>query len=263
MPMLHRRVRGSPAAPTLCFLHGFMGSSADWTPVVERLEEAFQCLTVDLPGHGRSLDQPDRAYSVEGATEAVVEALDAEDVSSSCTLIGYSMGGRIALSLALRAPHRVGRLVLESTSPGLRTATKRAERRAVDADRADRIEADLPAFLANWYRQPLFASLARHGLVEEMVQTRSTNDPQELARALRGMSPGRQGSFWDELDEFDGPTLILTGALDDKYVDITDEAAPRIDPVRRVVIPGAGHNVHAERPTAFLDVLEQFLTDTA
>lgn len=230
--------------------------------IVDRLAGSFHCLTMDLPGHGRSLDQPGGTYSVEGATDAVVETLDAKGVSS-CTLVGYSMGGRVALSLALRAPHRVERLVLESASPGLRTATERAERRAVDAERADRIEEDLEAFLADWYRQPLFTSLSRHELVEEMVQTRSMNDPYELARALRGMSPGRQASFWDQLDEINCPTLILTGALDDKYMSITGEVAARIEPARRVVVSEAGHNVHAERPSAFRDVLEQFLSDTA
>ena len=95
-----------------------------------------------------------------------------------------------------------------------------------------------------------------------MVQTRSTNDPRELAKALRGLSPGRQASFWKRLDTLDCPTLILTGALDDKYVSIADEAATRTDPARRVVVPGAGHNVHAERPSAFTDALDSFLANT-
>jgi 2-succinyl-6-hydroxy-2,4-cyclohexadiene-1-carboxylate synthase len=214
--MLHRHTFGSAEQPTLCFLHGFMGASADWRPIVRELKDEFHCLTIDLPGHGRSLDQREEAYSVKGATEAVVEVLDVEGVSS-CTLIGYSMGGRVALSLALRHPSRVERLVLESASPGLRTEAERAERREVDSERAARIEDDLEAFLTDWYRLPLFGSLARHDLVDEMVRTRSTNDPQELARALRGLSPGRQTPFWDRLDEIDCPTLVLTGALDDKY----------------------------------------------
>ena len=239
-----------------------MGSSADWTPIVRDLEDGFHCLTVDLPGHGQSLDQPEEAYSVEGATEAVVEVLGAEGISS-CTIIGYSMGGRVALSLALRYSDRVDRLVLESASPGLRTEAKRAERRDVDAKRAARIEKDLEAFLADWYRLPLFGSLARHDLIGEMVETRSENDPDELARALRGLSPGQQVSLWNRLGEINCPTLVLTGVLDDKYTAITKKAAARIETARRVVIPEAGHNVHAEHPSAFLDVLQQFLTDTA
>lgn len=260
--MLHRHTFGSPERPTLCFLHGFMGSSADWTTVAKQLDEEFHCVTIDLPGHGQSLDQPREAYSVEGATEAVVEVLDAEGVSS-CTLVGYSMGGRVALSGRLRHPERVERLVLESVSPGLRTAAERAERRDVDAERAARIEDDLEVFLEDWYRQPLFSSLTRYDLVDEMVGRRSKNDPHELARALRGMSPGRQVSFWDRLDEIDDPTLVLTGMLDEKYETITKKTAARISPAWHVVLPDAGHNVHAERPAAFLDALRTFLADTA
>ncbi len=260
--MLHRHTFGSAEQPTLCFLHGFMGSSADWAPLVQGLEDDFYCLAVDLPGHGQSLDQPEEAYSVAGATEAVVEVFDAEGVSS-CVLVGYSMGGRVALSLTLRHPNRVGRLGLESASPGLRTKAERADRREVDAKRAARIEDDLEAFLADWYRLPLFDSLAQHGLVDEMVRTRCGNDPAELARALRGMSPGRQTSFWERLDEIACPTLVLTGALDDKYAAITEETTARIEAARRVVIPGGGHNVHAERPTAFTEALTQFLAATA
>jgi len=260
--MLHRHTFGSAEQPTLCFLHGFMGSSADWAPLVRELDDEFHCLTVDLPGHGQSLGQPEAVYSVDGTTKGVVKVLDAEGVSS-CTLVGYSMGGRVALSLALRHPKRVERLVLESASPGLKTKAERADRRKVDAERAGRIEEDLSTFLADWYRQPLFESLARHGLVEEMVETRSANDPCELARALRGMSPGQQTSFWSRLGEIDCPTLVLTGALDDKYAAITEETAARIDTAQRVVLPKAGHNVHAERPSSFLEVLHQFLTDTA
>ncbi len=260
--MLHRHTFGAPERPPLCFLHGFMGSSADWAPIVQALEDDFHGLTIDLPGHGESLNRPKKAYSVAGAAEAVVEGLDADGIDS-CTLVGYSMGGRVALSLALRHPDRVDRLVLESASPGLRTEPERAERRTVDAERAARIEDDLEAFLADWYRLPLFGSLARHDLIDEMVRTRSTNDPQELARALQGLSPGRQTPFWDRLDEIDCPTLVLTGALDDKYTAITKEAAARIETACRVVVPKAGHNVHAERPAAFLDVLHSFLPETA
>ncbi|MFB6271368.1 MAG: 2-succinyl-6-hydroxy-2,4-cyclohexadiene-1-carboxylate synthase [Salinibacter sp.] len=258
--MLHCGTCGSTDAPVLCFLHGFMGASADWAPIAESLSGEYHCLTVDLPGHGESLDQPEEMYSVAGAADAVADVLDAEAVSA-CPLIGYSMGGRVALSLALRHPDRVDRLVLESASPGLRTAADRAERRTVDAQRASRIEEDLEAFLADWYRQPLFASLARHDLVDEMVRRRSENDPQELARALRGLSPGRQASFWERLGELACPTFVLTGALDDKYAAITNETAARIDSARRAVVPETGHNVHAERPSAFLKTLRRFLAD--
>ena len=95
-----------------------------------------------------------------------------------------------------------------------------------------------------------------------MVKTRSRNDADELARALEGLSPGRQPSLWEDLSSLSIPTLLLTGELDEKYVEITKQAAARIDGARRVAVPQAGHNVHAERPQAFLAHLAQFLRET-
>jgi 2-succinyl-6-hydroxy-2,4-cyclohexadiene-1-carboxylate synthase len=259
--MLHYRTDGVPHQRPLCFLHGFMGSTDDWGAIVGGVNEQAFCLRVDLPGHGDSLNRPSYVYSMEGATQALADVLDEAGIQR-CSLVGYSMGGRVALYFALFHPERVRRLVLESTSPGLRTEAERAERRCLDDRRARRIEGDLGAFLDEWYRQPLFASLDRHGLVEQMVRTRRANDPGELARALRGLSPGAQPSLWNRLPDLDVPTLVLTGALDDKYRAITEKTAQQIPEARRVVVPGAGHNVHAERPQAFLAHVGRFLDDT-
>lgn len=256
--MLHYRTDGAAHRPPLCFLHGFMGSSTDWRPVVQAVNEEAYCVTVDLPGHGASLDRPDRFYTMEGATQALVEVLDDAGIGR-CALVGYSMGGRVALYFSLVHPERVRRLGLESVSPGIPGERERARRRKLDGERADRIRDDLEGFLEDWYRQPLFASLARHGLVEEMVAERRANDPEELAQALRGLSPGEQPSLWERLSNLQVPTLVLTGELDDKYERITRRTAARMENADRVVVPKAGHNVHAERPQAYLAQLARFL----
>lgn len=252
--MLAYTTHGSPSRPAFCLLHGFMGASDDWTTVVDGLTPHAFCITVDLPGHGASTDAPPWAFCMEGVTQALADVLDDAGVRQ-CTLVGYSMGGRIALYFARYHPNRVRRLVLESASPGLDSAQARAERRAVDADRADAIRDDLTAFLEDWYRMPLFASLERHGLVEDMVARRRQNDPEALARVLDGLGTGAQPSLWPELSEIEAPTLLLTGALDPKYVDRTAEMTFRNPSMRRVVVPEAGHNVHAERPQAFVSHL--------
>ena len=259
--MLHYETHGAPDRPALCFLHGFMGSGAGWRPIVEALETEAYCLTVDLPGHGASLDRPSHEYTMEGATQALADVLDDAGIDR-CTMVGYSMGGRVALYFSIFHPSRVRRLVLESTSPGLETEAERAERRAVDAERAQRIREDLEGFLQDWYRMPLFASLARHDLVAPMVARRAENDPDELARALEGLSPGRQPSLWDDLDAVPGPALVLTGALDEKYEVITARTARRLPRACRVLVPKAGHNVHAERSQAYLAQLCRFLDHT-
>lgn len=259
--MLHYQTHGSPEKRALCFLHGFMGSTAEWAPIVEALETEAFCLMVDLPGHGRSVDRPAYEYTMEGATQALADVLDEVGIDRA-SMIGYSMGGRVALYFSVHHPARVERLVLESASPGLKTEEARAERRALDAERAECIQQDLPGFLQDWYRKPLFASLAHHRLVETMVERRQDNDPEELARVLEGLGPGRQPSLWGELETVRASALVMTGALDEKYEAITGETAQELPKARRVLVPEAGHNVHAERPQAYLAELCRFLDDT-
>ena len=131
-----------------------------------------------------------------------------------------------------------------------------------DADSAGLDTDRITALLEDWYQQSLFASLDHHGLVETMVQTRGANDAREVAQALRGLSPGEQPSLWNCLPELDVPTLVLTGALDDKYCNITERTAEHIPAARHVVVPDAGHNVHAERPQAYLAHLGRFVDET-
>lgn len=256
--MLHYDTYGSAGQPALCLLHGFMGAGSDWEPIASALSEDSYCLAVDLPGHGRSTGRPRHEYSMEGATQALADVLDDAGVDR-CTVVGYSMGGRVALYLAAFQPERVQRLVLESASPGLESAEARRRRRETDEERARRIETDLTGFLEDWYRQPLFASLQRHGLVEAMVERRAANNPSELAAALRGLGPAEQPSLWEAVGRLAMPTLAITGALDDKYVGVTERMHRLNAGIRRVVVPRAGHNVHAERPQAFLAHLVRFL----
>jgi 2-succinyl-6-hydroxy-2,4-cyclohexadiene-1-carboxylate synthase len=243
------RTAGDASRAPLCLLHGFMGSGNDWRPLMASLAGRAHLVAPDLPGHGQSTGRPGAEYRMDGAVAAVLRTLDTLGIEQ-CTLLGYSMGGRIALALTVAHPNRVQHLVLESASPGLADPAERLARREHDARRAARITDDLRGFLEDWYRMPLFASLERHGLVEEMVERRTANDPHELARAIQGLSPGAQPPLWDALDTLVVPTLLLAGALDEKYVALTQRMAARSDAIRRVVVPNAGHTIHAEQPGA-------------
>jgi 2-succinyl-6-hydroxy-2,4-cyclohexadiene-1-carboxylate synthase len=238
-----------------------MGSSADWLDVTSALENRFRCIAPDLPGHGASLDLPPESYSFEGAARATIRTLDELDVGQA-TFVGYSMGGRLALYLALRYPMRCAGIFVESCSPGLDEAVQRKARRRLDEEKAARLESDdFEAFLTDWYSQPLFASLARRdGLVEELISARRGNDPAELARALRGMGTGTQPSLWGDLPGLVAPALAVAGELDEKFVIISRRmAGTNPTNVRAAVVPGAGHNVRAEAPEAYLGLLMDFL----
>ena len=258
--LLHHIEAGDPSRPTVLFLHGFMGSSADWKPVLTEIAPSYHSLAVDLPGHGASTAWPDNQWLMAATAQALAHVLDVHHIGA-CALVGYSMGGRLALYFALHFPDRCNRLLLESASPGLKTAAERAARHDQDEQRAVRLETEhFDEFVRDWYGQALFSSLARHeGLVEQMIAARQRNDPQALARSLRGMGTGRQPSLWERLAALQVPTLAVAGALDTKYVDIARQMETASEQVQVSVVPEAGHNVHAEQPALFLDLLTSFL----
>ncbi len=258
--MLHYTVRGREDGPALLFLHGFLGSGDDWNEIVDGLCGEYRCVTVDLPGHGASRGlNGEAAYSMEGTAAALHAVLDAEGIDR-CGVVGYSMGGRVALYFALNIPHRCRRLALESASPGLQEAVEREMRRGIDEAHALRLEADdFAAFLEDWYRQPIFASLeSKPALRSRMIASRICNEPGELARSLRGMGAGVQPPLWDRLDELRMPTLFVAGALDGKYVEVAEQMAALSTYVRAAIIPNVGHTVHAEDPKQFTDLLQDF-----
>jgi 2-succinyl-6-hydroxy-2,4-cyclohexadiene-1-carboxylate synthase len=257
---LNYEVSGDRRRPAVLFLHGFMGSSADWRGVMATLGDRTFCVAADLPGHGASLGLPPVTYTIEGATRAVINTLDGLEVVRP-VVAGYSMGGRLALYLALRYPERCAGLFLESASPGLEGASEREARRVADESKARRLESgDLEAFLRDWHRQPLFASLARdEDLLRQTIEARQRNDPVELARSLRGMGTGSQPSLWGELKSLAVPALAVAGGLDGKYAGISSRMASINPRIKSAVVSGAGHTVRAETLAAYISLLGRFL----
>jgi 2-succinyl-6-hydroxy-2,4-cyclohexadiene-1-carboxylate synthase len=251
---------GSAGLPTVLFLHGFMGSAADWEDVTAALGERYRCLAVDLPGHGGSTGLTPETYTVEGASRALLGLLDELEIERS-VLAGYSMGGRLALYFALRHPRRCAGLFLESASPGLESAAEREARRRSDEEKASRLESEgLEPFVRAWYRQPLFATLARdEERLHETIEARLRNDPVELARSLRGMGTGSQPSLWGVLASLEVPALVLAGELDEKYVNVSRLMASTSPRVRTAVVSEVGHNVRLEAPEEYLVSLGRFL----
>lgn len=251
---------GDAGLPTVLFVHGFMGSAADWEYVTNALGENHRCLAVDLPGHGGSVGLTPETYTVEGATQALLDLLDELEIESPA-LAGYSMGGRLALYLALRHPRRCAGLFLESASPGIESTAEREARRRSDEEKAERLESnDFEGFVRAWYRQPLFATLARdEERLHKTIEARLRNDPAELARSLRGMGTGYQPSLWGELASLEAPALAVAGELDEKYARIARLMASASPRMRTAVVSGAGHNVRLEAPEEYLASLGRFL----
>jgi len=242
------------------FLHGFSGSALDWQATMDVVAGHGACWALDLPGHGASVGRPAADYAFEGAGRAILATLDAHRLERA-TLVGYSLGGRLALHLALQAPDRWDGVVLESCSPGVADERERAGRQALDEEWAARFEEEpLADVLRAWYRQPLFATLQRDARrLERLIASRAKADPRELARALRGLSAGVQPSLWEALPRARLPMLLIAGEADARYVAITERMQGLCPSARRVIVARAGHNTHLEAPAAFNDELKRFL----
>ncbi len=249
--------------PAVLLLHGFAGSSEMWRPFLGDWGQLFTAVAVDLPGHGCS-DCPSEVarYRMEAVCNDLVRVLDALGLDR-IHLAGYSMGGRIALSLVLLHPGRVKRLVLESASPGLADPDERARRQESDEAWARFIEeAGMPAFVDRWERQPLFASQNRLPLEirGRLRQMRLAQPPQGLAATLRQLGTGRQPSWWNRLPEMTAPCLLISGALDRKFARLAAEMATKMrTSAQTAVVPGAGHAVHLEAPERFSSLVAAFL----
>ncbi|MGD8319898.1 MAG: 2-succinyl-6-hydroxy-2,4-cyclohexadiene-1-carboxylate synthase [Gemmatimonadota bacterium] len=245
----------------MLLLHGFTGSAASWPgTLVDGLASRERLpVLVDLPGHGAHAGDTDPAHFALAPTlESLVRAQGPEPGP----VVGYSMGGRLALAFAVAHPRRVTRLVLESASPGLATEEERAARREADETLARRLETrGIEAFVDAWEELPLFESQRALPPRIRAAQRarRLRNDPRSLAESLRGVGTGSLPSYWEALDRLSIPVLLLTGALDRKFTEIAREMARRLPDVRHVVVPGAGHAVHLERPHAWLSAVCGFL----
>ncbi len=248
---IHYTTTGDPKKQALVFLHGFLGCIQDWDEMIEHLSPYYYCVAIDLPGHGKTPFTSDAC----GAISSAAHHLNL----NSPVLIGYSMGGRIALHLKNREPAYWKQVVALSTHPGIATNEERSIRLADDIALSMKLETEpFDQFLTTWYTQPLFASLkTRPDLFESILQRRLSADPRRLAQALRTYSLGVLSS----IVSFFPNTVFLYGEEDLKY-----EAIYRILPPDVSVHPiaQAGHAIHLERPVLCATLIKLLLeTDHA
>lgn len=245
----------------LVLLHGFGGTGRMWERVIARLSAGSderarprmgRPLAPDLPGHGASV-RTDPAWGISFA-DCVEYVLTRAGAPARFELCGYSLGGRIALHVALAAPERVTRLVLVSSTAGIEDETERAARRAADARLADELErAGIEPFLARWRTQPLFSEDPPEVDAAACADYRR-NSPGELAAVLRGVGTGEMRPLWARLRELEMPVLVLAGARDRKFTQIA-RRMQGVAPNVQVTILAGGHRLPLENPAGVARVL--------
>jgi 2-succinyl-6-hydroxy-2,4-cyclohexadiene-1-carboxylate synthase len=271
---IERRGRG----PRLALVHGFTQSGAAWGPVGEALSGTHEVLALDAPGHGRSAAVE---ADLPGGAEMMADAVLSEGGPASW--LGYSMGGRFALHVALQRPEAVDRLVLVSATAGIDDEAERSARRESDRKLADRVEAEgLEPFVRWWLTQPMFAGLAKDGLAKDglakdglagdgQTTDRPTIDAAQLegrlggtaaglASSLRLAGTGTQEPLWDQLGRIEVPVLVVAGAEDHKFLARAERLRQGIGANATLeIVAGAGHACHLEQPDRFLKMLTTWL----
>ncbi|KAH9707761.1 protein PHYLLO [Citrus sinensis] len=280
----------------LLFLHGFLGTGEEWIPIMKAVSGSARCISIDLPGHGGSKMQNHVAKATQEittkatqeittkATQEITLSIDViadvlykliEQITpGKVTLVGYSMGARIALYMALRFSDKIKGTVIISGSPGLRDNIARKIRRAEDDSRACALVTHgLQVFLDTWYTGELWESLRSHPHFNRIVASRLLHeDVQSLSKALSDLSVGRQPPLWEDLKLCSTPLLIVVGEKDKKFKSIAEKMCYELshdekgsDDLRNqiyemVEIPNCGHAVHLENPLPVIRAVRQFLT---
>ncbi|MBZ5751599.1 2-succinyl-6-hydroxy-2,4-cyclohexadiene-1-carboxylate synthase [Metabacillus rhizolycopersici] len=245
----------------LILLHGFTGSSLNWKHLLKEFSN-YQLVLIDLIGHGGTdcPEDPSR-YKMEEVVEDLVCIFDELKIEKA-NVLGYSMGGRLALSFACIYPDRINKLIVESSSPGLQRADEREKRRQADEKLADEIiSGGMERFVDKWESIPLFATQARLPFQQRNVirQLRLQNSSLGLANSLIGMGTGAQPAWWDVLPNLNVPVLLLCGELDQKFCDIAKSMDQLLSKSVVNEINGTGHAIHVEQPRIFGKIVNEFL----
>lgn len=256
----HFEIHGKGAP--LLLLHGFTGSVNTWAPFLKEWGEGFQVIAVDIIGHGKTDSPSDPArYEMGQVVEDIYGLLQGLNIQS-IHLLGYSMGGRLALSFACAYPEMVTSLIVESSSPGLKDEREQHARTDADEALASRIETEgITSFVDYWENIPLFAPTKRldKAIQEKIRQERLAQKAMGLANSLRGMGTGKQPSLWHCLPECKFPVLLLAGDEDEKFIKIANEMEKDLPNAKKILINDSGHMIHVEQPQIFGKIIKDWL----
>jgi len=224
------------------FIPGFMQRGDAWRPVAELLTERYP---------SRMLDHA--AHTLNGRLAEIAQA------GAGGVLVGYSLGGRLALRAALRAPESFRGVVLVGSTAGIEEGPLRAARAEADERLASWIEAaSIEDVVSVWERQPLFADQS-DALVEAQRPGRLSQDQRSLALLLRTAGQGVLEPVWHELSQLDLPVLAIAGARDDGYTRAARRIASTAPNGRAAIVEEAGHAAHLQRPEEVARLLTEFL----
>ena len=260
---LFSQVEGKPENPVLVFLHGFLGNSHDWTDTIRHLRDDYYCVSIDLPGHGQSTSCiPPLQDGFTYCHRLIKSTLNTLQVKKY-TLLGYSLGGRIALDYA-RTQHDASLqgLILESCHSGLTTAQDKNKRFQQDQNWAKRLASQsIAQSLAQWYEQAVFSDMSA-AQKDSVIKLRGQNLGVCVAAMLLATSLCRQTDalpFLQRNNASKPPIYYAVGEKDKKFKALAGKLAEQTD-IKVSKFNGAGHNIHQQYPLQYAQFIRQCLS---
>lgn len=249
---------------TVLFIHGFTGNAEDWFNVIEQLPNLFNYAALDLVGHGKS-DKPVNPdyYTTESIVDQIKFVKDKISPDNSIILIGYSMGGRAALSFAAAYPKEIKGLVLESASAGIKNDTERKKRYEEDLKLVQFIhDHTMEEFIELWYDQEMFNTQRRfsNDKIKRLHKKKYDNSKIGMMEILKGFSTGIMPPLHNKLKSISVKTILISGELDSKYTFINSKIVRGFHKAKHKVVRNSGHNTHLEEPKRFIEIITNYLT---
>jgi 2-succinyl-6-hydroxy-2,4-cyclohexadiene-1-carboxylate synthase len=254
------RWNGNSNRPKIICLHGFLGRGSDFKIVADRFSEHPDIIAPDFPDYANEAQCSGHPWAT--ALEQLDKLIAKETDNQPFILLGYSMGGRIALQYALKFQHRLKGLVLIGATPGIKDDKLRDERKKEDQDLASNLlDEPLEVFLQKWFQKGIINTQDRipEPYRSQMHEARKANSKTALAYYLTALGTGSMTPVWEGLPNLKTPTLLITGEEDEKFTNISGEMLTLLPNGRFHKIRGAGHAACFEQPKAFSMALKTFI----
>lgn len=244
---------------TIMLLHGFLSSKESMRGVADGLSDLRNVILVDLPGFGGT-NSTSHDYRMEHIASGLITIADRHNINTF-DVLGYSMGGRTALALTVHFPKRIEKCILESASPGIASAKKKAERLLIDQQRSELIVNDYYEFIKFWQDMPLFQTQKQvdASLLKVQHEERLQQIPTEAADSLLKYGTGVQASYWNHLNGLQNEFILITGSDDKKFIGIAHSMSERLKDAKLDIVDHCGHNVHLENYEAYINIVRQYL----
>lgn len=246
--------------PYLLMLHGFMGDHRVFDHMLPEMKHFCNPVVPDLLGFGQSSRPTEpAAFKSRRQVRGLVEFIHRLSLSP-LFMYGYSMGGRLALQLALEAPELFQGIILESTNCGITGKPARKKRQQVDEQRAQRILEDYLQFLSRWSQLPLFASPkpAEKKRVQRYHRIQQEQNPEALAASLRGFGTGVMPPVCEQVTKITSPVVLLAGSNDDKYQALSKRLIQQFPHGHFTSLKG-GHRLHLDNPQGVLKEIRDMI----